>query len=401
MPRPLDGLLVLDLSHVLSGPFATMILADLGADVVKIERPGWGDLARGNGPFFGQGEGRRSAYFMSINRGKRSVALDLERPKGKALFLRMVEVADVVLENFRPGAMAKLGLDYDALRRRNPRLVYAAISGFGQTGPYAAKPAFDVIVQGMGGIMSVTGEPGGGPVRPGTSLGDITASLYTVIGVLAALRERDRSGQGQMLDIGMMDCQVAILESAMSRYLATGEIPRPLGTRHPIATPFQAFKSSDGYVVVAIMGGERNQWELFCSAIGRLELMDDPRFQDGFSRSQHYDALEPIFNEAFLQKSTQEWLDEFTALGIPCGPVNTIDKVAADPQVQHRGMIAEVRHPALGPVKTVGSPLKLSRTPPVLDRAAPDMGEHTDEVLKALLGMSDAELASLREEKVI
>lgn len=401
MPRPLDGLLALDLSHVLSGPFATMILADLGADVVKIERPGWGDLARGNGPFWGEGESRRSAYFMSINRGKRSVALDLNHPRGVALFLRMVDVADVVLENFRPGTMAKLGLGYETLRQRNPRLVYAAISGFGQTGPYATKPAFDVIVQGMGGIMSVTGEPGGGPVRPGTSLGDITASLYTVIGVLAALRERERSGQGQMVDIGMMDCQVAILESAMSRYLATGEIPRPLGTRHPIATPFQAFKSSDGYVVVAIMGGERNQWELFCSAIGRLELMDDPRFQDGFSRSQHYDALEPIFNEAFLQKSTQEWLDEFTALGIPCGPVNTIDKVAADPQVQHRGMIAEVRHPALGPVKTVGSPLKLSRTPPVLDRAAPDMGEHTDEVLKALLGMSDAELASLREEKVI
>jgi len=401
MAHPLDGLLVLDLSHVLSGPFATMIMADLGADVVKIERPGWGDLARGNGPFFGQGEARRSAYFMSINRGKCSVALDLMHPRGKALFLRMAEKADVVLENFRPGTMAKLGLDYEALRRHNPRLVYAAISGFGQTGPYANKPAFDVIVQGMGGIMSVTGEPGGGPVRPGTSLGDITASLYTVIGVLAALRERDGSGQGQMLDIGMMDCQVAILESAMSRFLATGEAPVPLGTRHPIATPFQAFKTSDGYVVVAIMGGERNQWELFCSAIGQLELMDDPRFQDGFSRSQHYDVLEPIFNEAFLKKTTQEWLDEFTALGIPCGPVNTIDKVAVDPQMHHRGMIAEVRHPALGPVKTVGTPLKLSRTPASLDRAAPDLGEHTEEVLKALLGLTDQELALLRAEKVI
>ncbi|MBI2201439.1 MAG: CoA transferase, partial [Armatimonadetes bacterium] len=291
---------------------------------VKVEQPVTGDKARGNGPYL---DGH-SAYFMSINRGKRSLTLDLSKPKGKELFIELVKRADVVVENFRPGTMEKLGLGYPVLERHNPALVYAAISGFGQTGPYAQRPALDVIVQGMGGMLSITGDPGGPPVRPGASLGDITASLFTAIAVLAALHERSRSGRGQLIDVSMLDCQVAIMENAFARYFATGEVPGPLGTRHPVAVPFQAFQTADGYMVVAVMGGPVDQWPLFCAAIDRVDLMDDERFQDGWSRSQSYHLLEPIFNEAMKKRTTAQWLEEFSQMGIACGPVQGIDQVA-------------------------------------------------------------------------
>ena len=397
MAGPLEGIKILDLSWVLSGPYATMVLGDLGAEVIKVERPQGGDMARGNGPFVGQ----ESSYFISLNRGKKSTTLNLTTERGRELFLDLVEQVDVVVQNFVPGTMKRLGLDYDVLKKRNPRLIYGAISGFGQTGPYAERSALDVIVQGMGGIMSITGEPGRTPVRPGASYGDITAGLFAAIGILAAICERNRSGEGQMLDIGMMDCQVAVLENAFARFFATGEVPGPLGTRHPVFTPFQAFQTSDGYIVVAMVGGVSNQWPLFCSAIDRLDLMDDERFQTGWDRTQHYSELEPVLSRAMMSKTTEQWLKELSDLGIPCGPVNSIDQVAGDPQVSARRMIAEVPHPRLGMVKVVNTPVKLSRTPGGVEGACPDLGENTEQVFGDMLGMSPEQVEALRQEGII
>ncbi|MSQ33316.1 MAG: CoA transferase [Dehalococcoidia bacterium] len=397
MAGPLEGVRVLDLTWILSGPYCTMLLADLGAEVVKIEKPGVGDLARGNGPLL-DGE---SSYFLSINRGKQGVTLDLSRPRGRELFLALCKHADVVIENMVPGAVKRLGVDYAAVRAVNPRIVYASISGFGQTGPYALRPALDVIVQGMGGIMSLTGEPGGPPIRPGASLGDISAGLFAAVGILAALHERERSGEGQHLDIGMLDCQLAIVENAFSRYFATGQVPGPLGTRHPGFTPFQAFQTRDSWIVVAIVGGERNQWPLFCAAIGQLGLIDDPRFQDGYSRTQHYADLEPILNSALRTRGSAEWLQTFMELDIPCGPVNNIAQVAQDRQVLAREMIVEVPHSKLGKSKLVGTPIKLSRTPAGPVRGAPTLGEHTAAVLSQWLGLRDLDLRKLAEQGVV
>ncbi len=273
MAGPLEGFKILDLSWVLSGPFATMVLGDLGAEIIKLERPQTGDLARGNGPFL-DGE---SSYFMSINRGKKSMTIDLQTDRGKEIFLELVKKVDVLVENFVPGTMKRLGLDYETVKEQNPGIIYASISGFGQTGPYSQTRALDIIIQAMGGMMSITGEPDGPPVRPGASLGDITAGLFTAIGILSALHERNKSGQGQMLDISMLDCQLSILENAFGRYFATGKVPQRIGSRHPVFTPFQAFETKDGSIVVAMVGGVRNQWPLFCAIIGRLDLMDDER----------------------------------------------------------------------------------------------------------------------------
>ena len=397
MPGPLEGTRVLDLTHVLAGPFAAMILADLGAEVIKVEQPEIGDRSRSSGPFI-DGE---SSYFMSVNRGKLGFSVDLSKARGKELLLQLVDNSDVVLENFAPGTMRRLGLDYPVLRDRNPSIIYAAISGFGQDGPYSSKPALDVVVQGMGGILSVTGEPGGPPIRPGVSQGDITAGLFAVIGILSALQERNRSGLGQMVDIGMLDCQVTIQENAFARYFATGEVPTPLGTRHPVTAPFQVFQTSDGYITIALIEGRKERWPLLCSAIDRVDLIDDPRFDTGWTRSQNHHELEPILSEALMKKTSQEWLEELEALGIACGPVNTIDKVAQDPQVNHRGMIKEYNHSRLGKVKAVNTPVKLSRTPTGNDSSSPDLGEHTEHLLRDLLGMQEQEIASLREEEVI
>ncbi len=397
MPGPLEGTRVLDLTHVLAGPFAAMILADLGAEVIKVEQPEIGDRSRSSGPFI-DGE---SSYFMSVNRGKLGFSVDLSKARGKELFLQLVDNSDVVLENFAPGTMRRLGLDYPVLRDRNPSIIYAAISGFGQDGPYSSKPALDVVVQGMGGILSVTGEPGGPPIRPGVSQGDITAGLFAVIGIQSALQERTRSGLGQMVDIGMLDCQVTIQENAFARYFATGEVPTPLGTRHPVTAPFQVFQTSDGYITIALIEGRKERWPLLCSAIDRVDLIDDPRFDTGWTRSQNHHELEPILSEALMKKTSQEWLEELEALGIACGPVNTIDKVAQDPQVNHRGMIKEYNHSRLGKVRAVNTPVKLSRTPTGNDSSSPDLGEHTDHLLRDLLGMQEQEIASLREEEVI
>jgi len=397
MSGPLEGITILDLTWVLSGPYASMVLCDLGAEVIKLERPPRGDVARTTLPLI-NGE---SGYFFSINRGKKSISIDLNRPEGKELFLRLIDRVDVVMENFTPGTMDRLGLGYEALRQRNPRIVYAATSGFGQTGPDRLRPALDIVVQGMGGVMSITGHPGGPPARPGLSLGDIAGGLFTAIGVLAALRERDRSGEGQLVDVSMLDCQVAILENAFMRYFATGELPGPIGTRHPAATPFQAFPTKDGWIVLAVSWGVENQWELFCALVGEPELINDERFDTPHARTANHAELEPILNEALMQRTTQEWIKEFDEIGLPCGPLNNIAQAAALPQVRAREMLVEVEHPVIGRLPLANTPVKLSRTPGGIKGPSPAVGQHTDEVLRALLGLSDAELARLREGGVI
>jgi CoA:oxalate CoA-transferase len=369
----------------------------MGAEVIKVERPEIGDIARGNGPLV-RG---MSTYFLSLNRGKKSITLDLNTERGVGIFLRLVETADVLVENYRPGTMEKLGLSYEQVREHNPGVIYVAGSGFGQYGPYAQKPAFDIIIQAMGGIMSITGEEGGPPVRPGASYGDIAAGLFLCVATLAALQERTKSGEGQFIDISMLDCQVTVQENAFVRYLNTGEVPHALGTRHPVIAPFQAFQTSDGYVAVALRGGVKDQWPLFCAAINRVDIIDDPRFRNGWLRIQNYEVLEPILSEAMKAKTTDEWGKELDELGIPCGPVNSIAQVANDPQIEARDMIIDVQHPEAGTFQVVNTPFKFSRTPCRAERASPDLGEHTEELLWSLLGMPPEEIGKLRDLKVI
>lgn len=392
--KPLDGVRIVDLSRVLAGPYCSMLLADLGAEVIKVEEPPEGDEARRVGPFV-KGV---SAYFMSLNRGKKSVTLNLKNPRGRAILIELVKKADVLLENFRPGTMRKLGLEYEALKVVNPRLVYASLSGFGQTGPYASRGAYDIIIQGMGGIMSITGEPGRSPVRVGVSIGDLAAGLFTAIGILAALQARGRTGEGQLVDVGMLDCQVALLEHAVIRYTTTGEVPGPLGARHPSITPFEAFEAKDGFFVLGV--GTR-QWERFCQKIGLPSLAEDPRFKTNALRTEHYEALRPILAEVIKTKTVSEWIKEMEEIGIPCGPINTVDKVVEDPHVQARGMIVEVEHQGVGKIKMAGCPLKFSATPGGIQGPAPKPGEHTEEVLTQLLGYSTEQVETLRQEGVV
>jgi CoA:oxalate CoA-transferase len=397
MGRPLDDITILDCTWILSGPYAAMVLADLGADVIKVERPPWGDISRTTGPY----QNGWSGYFFSVNRGKRSVVIDLREEEGRELFRRLAEKVDVVMENFTPGTMEKLGLDYETLAAHNPRLIYSSTSGFGQTGPYRDRPALDIIVQAMGGVMSITGEPGGPPIRPGVSYGDVAAGLYTAIGILSALHERERSGRGQHVDISMLDCQVSVLENAFMRYFVTGKAPEPLGTRHPAATPFQAFPTADGHIVVALGFGEENQWSLLCGILGLTELIDDVRFDTGPKRTARHSELEPILAQAYSQQPTRAWLDDMLAAGIPCGPIHTIAQAAADPQVAARNMLQDVEHRDAGRLRIANTPLKLSRSESGIKGPPPSFGEHTRDVLDELLGMSDAEVADLEERGVV
>jgi CoA:oxalate CoA-transferase len=391
MKAALDGIRILDLTRVLAGPYATMVLADLGADVIKIEMPGSGDDARQFGPY----QNGESAYFMSLNRNKRSITLNLKLEAGKALFLKMIENVDVVVENFRPGTMERLGLGYEVLKTRNPRLIYAAVSGFGHSGPYSQRPAYDAVVQAMGGLMSITSpEPGGPPTRVGTSVGDITAGLFTAIGVLAAVVHRNESGEGQFVDVAMLDCQVAILENAISRYLVSGEVPKPIGNRHPSITPFEPFDTLDGQIMLAV--GNDAIWKKFCQAADLLLLVDDPRFVTNPERNRHHAALRPLVAERMNQKTTAEWQSILDSTGVPNGPINRIDQVLQDPQVLARNMLEEVEHPAAGCMKIPGIPVKMSATPGAIRRSAPRLGEHTEEILTQVFGYSDEEVAHFK-----
>lgn len=389
MSGALAGIKVLDLTRVLAGPYATMILADLGAEVIKVEQPEVGDIGRRNWPFING----VSSYFMGLNRGKKSITANLATDEGKQLVIALAKGCDVLVENFVPGTMKKFGLDYEEVKRHNPALIYASCSGFGQTGPYAAKPALDAVVQGMGGIMSITGEDGGPPLRPGASVGDIVAGLFLTIGILAALQEREKSGRGQMVDVAMLDCQIALLENAFARYFATGEVPHATGSRHPLFTPFQAFETGDGYIVVAIVGSE---WPLFCAVLDIPEFIDDPRFQSSELRSKNYSILQPVLEARLKTRTNREWLIDLEAVGIPCGPVNTIDTVVTDPQVKARKMIVPVDYPGLGKVKLINSPIKLSRTPARIIKPSPPLGGNTEEILTSWLGMNADEIEKLR-----
>jgi CoA:oxalate CoA-transferase len=394
--RPLEGIKVLDLTRVLAGPYCTMVLGDLGADVVKVEVPDTGDDARHFGPFVGT----ESAYFMSLNRNKRSVTLNLKDERAKGLLLRLVRHFDVLAENFRPGTMEKLGLGYERLAEENPQLVYAATSGLGNTGPYRLKPAYDVVVQGMGGIMSITGQPGGLPTRVGASIGDITAGLFTAIGILAALRARERTGLGQMVDVAMLDGQVAILENAIARYEVSGAAPEPIGNRHPSITPFTSVAASDGHLIIAV--GNDALWGKFCRVIGRPNLVEHPAYRTNHDRTENWESLEPLLNEAFRERTVAEWLEALEAAGIPCGPINTVDQVVSDPQVAAREMIVEADHPVAGRVKMAGSPIKLSGAPRQVVRSpSPTLGQHTRQILQETLGLSAAEIDGLAEAGAI
>jgi CoA:oxalate CoA-transferase len=395
MSGPLSGIKVLDLTRVLAGPYATMILSDLGADVIKIEQPEIGDESRNFGPF----KNGFSLYFMSVNRGKRSITLDLKTDRGKDIFKQLVKQSDILVENFRPGTMKKLGLDYETLAAEHPALIYAACSGFGQTGPFAEKGAYDMIIQGMGGIISITGEPDGPPVRVGTSISDITAALFTTIGILSALHNRNSTRKGQLVDVAMLDSLVAVLENAIVRYFATDEIPQPLGSRHPAITPFEAFESADGHIIIAI--GNDTLWAKFCEHVDQKNLISDPRFRTNVERTANHSELFPILSEIMRQRTTDEWIDALENIGVPCGPINTIDKVVNHPQVQARDMIAHVIHQMTGAVEVPGLPIKLSDTPGDVDIPAPNLGEHTVEILTDVLKMSTDEVKQLKQERII
>jgi CoA:oxalate CoA-transferase len=394
MAYPLENIKVLDLTRVLAGPYATMILGDLGADIIKVEMPVVGDDARHFGPYMNS----ESAYFMSLNRNKRSITLNLKSEKGRQILLDMVKEVDVIVENFRPGTMEKLGLGYEDLIKINPKLIYAASSGYGHTGPYSKRAAYDAVVQAMGGLMSITGKEGGEPTRVGTSVGDITAGLFTTIGILAAVNSRNETGKGQKVDVAMLDCQVAILENAISRYVVTGDVPAPGGNKHPSIVPFEPFETVNGQIMVA--AGNDVLWSNFCKAIDTYPLCKDERFATNPLRAKNYKELRPLLGEAMIVKTTEEWQDILDNAGVPNGPINTIDKVVTDPQVLAREMIMEIDHPVEGKLKVPGIPIKLSETPGDIRMTSPLLGQHTEEILKELLNYDDAKIEELKKENI-
>ncbi len=396
--RPLDGVIVLDLSRVLAGPYATMQLADMGATVIKVERPQGGDDTRKFGPPFVGGE---ACYYLSVNRGKRSITIDLKNPEGKAIVLDLARKADVLVENFRPGAAARLGLGYEDLSDLNPRLVYASISGFGHHGlpEYFGRPGYDVVMQGLGGGPSITGEPDGEPMKSGNSIADLVAGLLTVQGILLALLARERTGRGQHVDISMLDGQVHLLTYHAGKYLGTGEVPRRMGNRHPTIVPYQTFRASDGYFNLAV--GNDKLWQAFCKAVQRKDLAEDPRFERNEDRVANAEELIPILKAMFIEKPVEHWLELMEASGIPAGPILDVGQTLEHPQVQARGMVVSLPHPTAGTVKVTGSPIRLSDTPAEVGPAPPLLGQHSDEILSEILGMSQEEIDRLREQGVI
>jgi len=396
MSSPLAGFRILDLSRVLAGPFCTMLLGDLGAEVIKIERPGTGDDTRAWGPPFVSGE---SAYYLCANRNKKSLTVNLKSAAGQEIIRRLARVSAVLVENFKVGELAQLGLGYDHLKALNPGLVYCSITGYGQTGPDSDLPGYDFIIQGRGGVMSITGEPAGEPMKVGVAIADITAGLFAANAIQAALLARVRTGRGQAIDIALLDTQVAWLANVASNYLVSGQRPGRFGNAHPTVVPYQSFHAREGFFCLAV--GNDGQWQKLCRLLGRPELAVDPRFATNPARVQHRDVLIPMLQEVFVTQDSAFWLREIAAAGIPCGPVQTIDHVFADPQVLARDMVWTVPHPAVGEVRLTGSPLKLSETPVAYRTHPPLLGEHTDEVLTSLLGYAPEEVARLRAEGAV
>ncbi len=403
----LSHLRVLDLSRVLAGPWASQVLADLGAEVIKVERPGAGDESRAWGPPWlrdaGGEETGESAYFASANRGKKSITVDVTRPEGQAVVRRLAERSDVLLENFKVGALARHGLGYGDLAALNPGLVYCSITGFGQTGPYRNRPGYDFMIQAMGGLMSVTGEPdgapGGGPMKVGVAITDLLTGMYAATAVLAALAHRDRSGRGQHVDLALLDVQVATLANQAESFLASGRAPGRLGNAHPSIVPYQAFATRDGHVALAV--GNDGQFARLCDVAGRPELARDPRYATNAARVENRAALVAVLAPLLAARASRDWIAALEAAGVPCGPINDVAQVFDDPQVQHRGMRVTAPHPVAGSVPMVASPIRLSLTPVVHDVPPPTLGQHTREVLVGLLGMDEAEVVALGEKGVI
>lgn len=405
MSGPLNGIRVFDLTRVLAGPSCTQILGDLGADVIKIERPERGDDTRKYGPPFvldvNGTETTESGYYLSANRNKRSVTLNLTGAEGQSLAKRMINQCQVLAENFKVGNLAKFGLDYTSLKAENPGLVYCSITGFGQTGPKAKRPGYDFMAQGLGGIMSITGPPGGEPHRVGVPIADLTAGLWATISINAALRHREVTGEGQHLDISLLDTQVSLLSIQGLNYLTSGEVPGLLGNAHPNIVPYQVFPTADGNIIVAV--GNDDQFKRYCEFAGVPELINDERFVTNKARVQNREALTQILNDVMRQNPSAYWLEELEKINITCGPINNIDQVFADAQVVARDMRIEMNHPATGgePVSLIGSPSKMSVTQVSYRHAPPTLGQHTEEVLEELLGLDAAECNRLREQGVI
>lgn len=402
----LDHLKVLDLSRVLAAPWCGQILADLGADVVKVERPGAGDDTRSWGPPWMKDQAgndtREAAYFMAANRGKKSITLDISKPAGQYIVKRLAQGADVLLENYKVGGLRQYGLDYASLAKLNPRLIYCSVTGFGQTGPYAPRAGYDFIIQGLGGLMSITGErddlPGGGPQKVGVAVSDLMTGMYATIAVLAALAEREKSGLGQHVDMALLDTQVAMTANMAMNYLASGKPPVRAGNAHPNIVPYQTFAASDGHIIVAV--GNDGQFTRLCEIAEAPELATDPRFATNPARVKHRSILVPLLAERIGRKPMRFWSEALQAAGVPCGPINDLAQVFDDPQVQHRGMRIELPHPTAGKVPLVASPIKLSRTPVEHRSAPPLLGQHTDEVL-AGIGLDEQAIAALRAQGVV
>jgi crotonobetainyl-CoA:carnitine CoA-transferase CaiB-like acyl-CoA transferase len=390
---PLDGITVLDLTRVLSGPYCTMMLGDLGARVIKVEQPGKGDDTRAWGPPFLD---RESAYFLSINRNKESITLDFKKPSGRSVLERLLGKCDVLVENFRPGTLDKLGLDYASLKERYPRLVYSSISGFGHTGPRRKEAGYDAVMQGEGGLMSITGNADGPAFRLGVAIADIVTGMFAAQGITSALFARERTGLGQNVDIAMLDSVVALLSYQAGIYFATGSAPARLGNRHPTIVPYETFRAADGDFVLAV--GNDDQWRRFCTVAG---LPDEERFATNRQRVVNYATLKPLLDDRLGQEPRQHWIDRLKAAGVPCGSVRDLHEVFSDPQVAERGMLAELEHSVLGVLKQVGSPLKFSETPGSLRLPPPVLGQHTDAILGGDLGFTADEIAAMRSEGTV
>jgi crotonobetainyl-CoA:carnitine CoA-transferase CaiB-like acyl-CoA transferase len=395
MKRALDGIRIVDFTKALAGPYCTMHLADMGAEVIKVEMPGTGDDSRGWGPPFIEGE---AAYFLSINRNKKSITLNLKDERAKGIALKLIEESDVVVESNRPGVMKKLGLDYECAKKVNPRVIYCSISGFGQTGPYRKRPGFDQVIQGYGGIMGLTGEAGGPPIKVGIAVTDIATGMFAAMGILMALYYREKTGKGQYIDASMLDGQISWLTYQAGRYLASGEVPQRIGSAHPLIVPYQDFEASDGFINIA--AGNDNLWRKFCEVTGLQDIVDDPKFATNAKRVENRDEAVEIISKVTATKTIQEWLDILNNAGIPCGPIYTVDRVFADPHVLAREMLVEVNHPKCGKIKVTGSPVKFSETPAEVVTAPPSLGQHNDEILQGL-GYSSDDIEKLREDKVI
>jgi crotonobetainyl-CoA:carnitine CoA-transferase CaiB-like acyl-CoA transferase len=407
MGGPLGHVRVLELSRVLAGPWAAQTLADLGASVIKVEKPGAGDDTRTYAPPYAANRdgspSSESAYFLSTNRGKRSVTIDFTLAEGQKLVQALAAKSDVVIENFKVDGLAKYGLDYASLQPLNPGLIYCSITGFGQTGPYRHKPGYDFMIQGIGGLMSITGEPdqrpGGGPMKVGVAVADIFTGLYATIAILGALAHRERTGAGQHIDLALLDTQVAVLANQAMNYLVTGVAPQRLGNAHPNIVPYQVFVARDGHIIVAV--GNENQFARMCEVIGRPDLASDARFATNAARVNHRDELIAILQGIFVTRTMREWLEALERAGVPCGPINTLADVFADPQVQARGLKLNLPHPSIGAVPSVANPIKYSATPISYRSAPPMLGADTDEILREMLGLAPSEIARLHKGGIV